>query len=166
MYVFTVFNVYNEVPALSILTNFMAIGYRSAIDSIAVSFEPMSDQNDIANPMVHISKAADAAEDAVKACERLHLDRLRIYSTLDEFERVFPDCQRLLQASKTLISIIERKWDIINTARNGSETSIEPYTKEPSRSHENCGLDDRVSSLVTTSDEDYHTYTHEGDRPD
>ena len=145
----------------------MATGCRSAIDSIALASEPMSDQNDIANPLAHISRAADAAEDAVKACERLHLDRLKIYSTIDDFENVFPDCQRLLQASKKLISIIERKWDTINATKDDCGNSLETYANGLSRAHENHGLTDCVSSaLVTTSEEEYRTYTHEGDRPE
>lgn len=145
----------------------MATAYRSAIDSIALTSEPMSDQNDIANPLTHISRAVDAVEDAVKACERLHLDRLRIYTTVDDFESVFPDCQRLLQASKNLISIIERKWDTINATKDDCGNSLETYTNGLSGVRENHGLTDCVSSaLVSTSEEEYRTYTHEGDRPE
>ena len=111
----------------------MASGYRSAIESMVLTSEPMSDENQIPNSFTHLSEAADAAEDAVKACERLHLDRLTIHYTLQEYESVIPECQRLRDATEKLEAIIMRKWELLKTTAEESEKSFQTYTDDAVR---------------------------------
>lgn len=111
----------------------MAGGYRPAIESIVLTSVPMDDQNQIPNPFSRLSEAADAAEDVVHACERMHLDRLAIYYTPKEYENVLLDLHRLRDAVEKLSSIIQWKWESLKTIAEESEQSFEAYTDDVDR---------------------------------
>ena len=77
----------------------------------------MSEHNQMPDPLPLLPKVVEDAENTVKDCEKLHLDRLEVFYTRQEFDAVATNCQRLQHAANMLSRLVnDRKSEFSQMA--------------------------------------------------
>ena len=120
----------------------------------------MSNINHGLNPLGFLSELSQTVEDAVIKCEQLHLDRVGVFYTAQEFDKVCEDCQRLHSAANKLSTLVkERKSEMSKIAMEQQQDSFRKYTTEAVQRMKDMELNTAPKEVEIKSVEEFNRHT-------